>query len=177
MRRSSHKDAAIWRIPVINIPSRPNLEALVKLQFSNLDQLCDYIRLVESENHNTAKNWNAAQIFFHLAGAVEGSMAGLPSGYTAIVRGIIRPFRWIVTRYRFPPWMPIPASIKQNLNPPATVDFVQQKDRLLDAIELFRKFPDTHPPHPVLGSLTREQWIGFHLRHCEHHLSFIQLNA
>ena len=150
------------------------VETVVTQKYSNLDELCAHIQLIERGNHSTTKNWNAAQIFFHLAGAVEGSMNQLPSGYPRLVRIVVRPFRWIITRYRFPPWMPIPGSIKQNLAPPDSSDFEEQKSRLLYVIGLFREFPKEHPPHPVLGALTRDEWIGFHLRHCEHHLSFIQ---
>ncbi len=28
-------------------------------------------------------------------------------------------------------------------------------------------------PHPLLGTLTREQWDQLHCRHCELHLSFL----
>ena len=28
-------------------------------------------------------------------------------------------------------------------------------------------------PHPFFGKMTREEWIGLHLRHCELHLSFL----
>ncbi|MCA9135463.1 MAG: DUF1569 domain-containing protein, partial [Planctomycetales bacterium] len=40
-------------------------------------------------------------------------------------------------------------------------------------IHRFEMHVDEHLPHPVLGTLTRSEWTGFHLRHCEHHLSFI----
>lgn len=148
----------------------------MKLHFSDLDELREYIQQIEPQNHNITKNWTAAQNLFHLAGAFEGSMNQLPRGYPLIVRVILRRFRWVVTRYRFLPRLPIPKAIKHNLNPPDTVEFAEQKNRLLDAIGMFQHFPNEHPPHPVLGRLTRNEWIGFHLRHCEHHLSFIPLN-
>ena len=147
----------------------------MKLRFSNLDDLRDYIQSIEPLNHSTTKNWTAAQNFFHLAAAFEGAMDPLPKGYPFVVRVLIRPFRWIVTDYRFPPWLPIPNSIKHRLSPPETAEFIEQKKRLLHAIETFKQFPKEHPPDPVLGKLTTDQWIEFHLRHCEHHLSFITL--
>ncbi len=146
------------------------------MQFSDLEQLKKHVQQIETENHVTTKRWNAAQNFFHLASAVEGSMEQLPAGYPFLVRLIVRPFRWVVTRYRFPPWLPIPAAIRRKLNPPETADFHEQKERLLAAIETFQQFHRDHPPHPVLGRLTRDEWIGFHLRHCEHHLSFIKID-
>jgi len=69
----------------------------MKLRFSSLDDLRDYIQLIKPQNHSTTKNWTAAQNFFHLASAFEGSMDPLPKGYPFVVRVLIRPFRWIVT--------------------------------------------------------------------------------
>lgn len=148
----------------------------MKLKFANLDDLCDYIEQIEIDNHTTTKNWTAAQNFFHLASAFEGSMNQLPSGYPMVIRFVVRPFRWIVTHYRFPPWLPIPAAIKHKLAPPQTAEFAEQKSRLLKTIAIFKEFTHGHVSHPVLGSLNHDEWVGFHLRHCEHHLSFIELN-
>ena len=148
----------------------------MKLRFADLDDLRDYVQLIEPQNHSTTKNWTAAQNFFHLASAFEGSMDPLPKGYPYLVRVLIRPFRWVVTGYRFLPWLPIPKSIKHRLNPPETAEFAEQKKRLLHAIEMFKQFPKEHPSHPVLGKLTTDEWTGFDLRHCEHHLSFISLD-
>lgn len=99
----------------------------------------------------------------------------LPTGYPKLVRLMVRPLRLIITRYRFPPWLPIPASIKFRLEPPDDAQFDEQKSRLLNAIHAFNSHDSKHPPHPVLGELTRDEWIGFHLRHCSHHLSFIRV--
>ena len=145
------------------------------MQFLNLEQLLEHLQQIGPENHVTTKNWSAAQNFYHLASAFEGSMNPLPAGYPFLVRAVVRPFRWIITRYRFPPWLPIPATAKHKLAPPEDVDFQQQKDRLLQVIDLFQQFQQNHPAHPVLGSLTHDEWTGFHLRHCSHHLSFIKL--
>jgi len=96
-----------------------------------------FVESIELDNHTTSGNWTAAQIFYHLAGAVEGSMEGLPSGYPMIVRGLLRPFRNIVFSYRFPPLVPIPSAIKFKLEPPADAAFEIQKSRLLDAVIRF----------------------------------------
>lgn len=104
-------------------------------------------------------------------------MHGLPPGYPAIVRFVIRPMRWFVTKLKLPPMLPIPSSALKELSPPEDVDFECEKSRLLDAISEFERFTGDHPAHPVLGKLTRLEWIGFHLRHCEHHLSFIRCDS
>jgi len=107
----------------------------MKFKFDHLDDLLAHIERITADNHRTHGKWTAAQNFFHLAAAFEGSLEGSDS-----------------------------------------CDFSAQKKRLVQAIEAFRQHTQPHPPHPVLGQLTHDQWIGFHLRHCEHHLSFIGID-
>jgi hypothetical protein len=147
----------------------------VKTQFRTIDELRSFIDRICQDNHVTCGRWSAAQNFYHLAGAFDGSLHELPAGYPRMVRLLVRPFRWIVTRYRFPPWLPIPASIRHRLEPPSDADFDEQKARLLAAVDAFQSHVGEHPSHPVLGKLTRDDWVGFHLRHCSHHLSFLRI--
>jgi hypothetical protein len=75
---------------------------------------------------------------------------------------------------KFPRWLPIPTAIEFKLKPPEQVDLTEQYQRLVRAIEQFENHQDSLPPHPVLGKLSPQQWQRFHLRHCEHHLSFVR---
>jgi hypothetical protein len=147
----------------------------MRQHFRNMDELLSFIDRIHPNNHDTLGHWTAAQNLFHLAAAFEGSLQELPAGYPRAVRLIVRPFRLIVTRYGFPPWLPIPASIRSKLEPPDVAQFDEQKSRLVNAIHNFNSHVGYHPPHPVLGELTRDEWIGFHLRHSSHHLSFIRI--
>ena len=160
------------------ISPEENLDWVVRCKFSSLDHLRARVQRIKPDNHHVSGNWTAAQNLYHLAGAFEGSVtAGLPAGYSKAVRFILRPFRSVVTSYRFPPWIPIPAAIKDKLEPPRNVDFLEQKSRLLNAIDAFEEHDGNWPPHPVLGRLTQSEWTGFHLRHSEHHLSFVELDG
>lgn len=150
-------------------------ETAVRQSFRTMDELESFVDRIHANNHVTLGRWTAAQIFFHLAAAFDGSLQELPTGYPKVVRLLVRPFRLFVTRYRFPPWLPIPASIRSRLEPPDSVQFDEQKSRLVNAIHAFNSHVGNHPPHPVLGQLTRDEWIGFHLRHSSHHLSFIRI--
>ena len=140
----------------------------------SIESLREELARVESNVIQTTGNWSTGQIFYHLAATFEGSVDGLPSGYPMVARIVIRPFRWVVTRFKFPPWLPIPAAIRYKLEPPIDVDVVEQYNRLLLAIERFDSHEGEYPPHPVLGPLSKQEWVGFHLRHCQHHLAFIQ---
>ena len=143
--------------------------------FDSIDDLLLHIERISRGNHHVLKRWTAAQNFYHLASAFEGSLNGLAASYPLPVRVLARRLRWVITRFRFPPWLPIPSAIRESLDPPASCDFDTEKTRLVLAIHDFQRYTGQHPSHPVLGQLTRSEWIGFHLRHCEHHLSFISL--
>ena len=150
--------------------------ATAKLKFTQLQDVRAYVQQITADNHTATRKWTAAQNFYHLAAAFEGSLEALPAGYPRLVRLMVRPFRWVVIRFRFPPLLPIPNSARSKLEPPADTVFSVQQNHLLQAIEQFESFSGTHPPHPVLGELSRAEWTGFHLRHCAHHLRFLVLH-
>ena len=144
-------------------------------RYEDLEDLRLHILKIGSEERETQGGWTLGQIYYHLAAAFEASVEGLPPGYHRMVRLILRPMKSFVIKVRFPPWLPIPQSIAFKLAPPAKVCCSEQYDRLLAAIVAFEKHHESHPPHPVLGSLTKQEWIGFHLRHSQHHLGFVKV--
>lgn len=147
------------------------------MRFRSIDDLKKQLVRIVGTEHGNLGGWTTAQIFCHLAAAFEVSLDATPSpaGYPRTVRWIVRPFRWLVTRIRFPPGLPIPAAIAFRLDPPPDAEVTEQYERLVTAVDRFDNCRGPLPPHPVLGPLTRSEWTGFHLRHCEHHLSFIRL--
>lgn len=147
------------------------------LRFRDTHDVKICLTQIVSRDHENLGKWTTAQIFYHLAAAFEASIAAapLPPGFPRFVRWMVRPFCWYVTRVRFPKWLPIPAAIEFKLKPPEHVDLQEQFDRLTTAIDQFDQHQGPFPPHPVLGRLTAVQWTGFHLRHCEHHLSFVRI--
>lgn len=147
------------------------------MKFRTIDDIRERVQLIEPDNHKTLGKWSAAQNFFHLAGALEATVTSRPAGSPGVTRKVAKPIRWFITRVRFPPFVPIPDSVRSLLEPPEDADFATQKLRLLTTIDRFRDFDGELPPHPVLGPLTRDEWIGFHLRHCQRHLSFIALKS
>lgn len=145
----------------------------MQVRLQSIDELRDLLEQLGYKKHRTHGNWTVGQIYYHLAAALEASIDGLPPGYSRFARLIIRPFRSLVTKICFPPWLPIPKTIAFKLAPPTDVDCGEQHARLLRAIDRFQHHEGPLAPHPVLGSLSRSEWIGFHLRHAEHHLAFI----
>jgi hypothetical protein len=145
------------------------------MKFKSLDDVRREVDRIATSRHTTTGNWTAAQIFYHLAGAFQASLEGRPPSFPKWVRFVLRSSRWVVTRFRFPPFVPIPASVAEIMAPPADADLAEQHERLTTLIDRFEQHSEPHPPHPVLGALTREEWVGFHLRHCQRHLSFVRV--
>ena len=143
-------------------------------RLNSIDALRKEIERLGCSECRVLGKWTKGQIYFHLAATFEGTVDGLPPGYPSIVRLVIRPFRSLVTRFKFPPWLPIPRAIAEKLTPPENADCEEQLERLLRAIDRFMQHEGALPAHPVLGPLTRSEWIGFHLRHVQHHLAFMQ---
>ena len=143
-------------------------------ELESIEMLREEIIRVNENAIGTTGNWSIGQIFFHLAAAIEGSVEGLPPSYSRFTRTIIHQFRWIFTRIKFPPWIPIPPSIREQLEPPADAVVAEQYQRLLQAMDKFSAHVGDYPPHPVLGRFSKQEWIGFHIRHCQRHLAFIK---
>ena len=82
---------------------------------NTIDELRARITRLECRDHNVLGEWTVGQMYFHLAAAFEGSIEGLPAGYSLLTRIVLRPFRSFVTRVRFPPLLPIPRAIASKL--------------------------------------------------------------
>ncbi len=147
------------------------------MKLRTIANIRERVRLIERGNHETLGVWTAAQNFYHLAAAFEATIEQWPAGSQAVTRKAPKPIRWFITRVWFPPFISIPESIRARLEPPTDADFATQKVRLLENIDRFQDFEGEHPPHPVLGPLSRDQWIGFHVRHSQRHLSFIAVKS
>jgi hypothetical protein len=61
-------------------------------------------------------------------------------------------------------------TLKQGAGGTAPLDFLDDRDRLVDAVERFR-ITRTEPfPHPAFGNLTRAEWGKLIWMHLDHHL-------
>ncbi|TWT32883.1 DUF1569 domain-containing protein [Blastopirellula retiformator] len=100
-------------------------------KIKTLTQLQKRLAKIAESPHETTGRWTAAQIFYHLAAAFEGSVEGLPPGYNVVARTLVAPVRWILTRVWFPAGIPIPAAIADKVAPPPEADLEEQYQRLL----------------------------------------------
>lgn len=122
----------------------------------------------------TSGNWNAAQVYNHLAAFMEYPFNGYPPEMSTLpwfLRFVMQFMRHRMCFVKMPSGVKIPG-VKGG-----TVGF---EDSPVDAAEarlraaiarLDREAPTR--PSPLFGPMSHEEWKGLNLRHCELHLSFL----
>jgi Protein of unknown function (DUF1569) len=136
------------------------------LNFSSLEEVVpDVERLLAG--CSTVGNWSLGQILHHLATSIRVSRRGRPNPEAMPVS---EPFREQFFRTRsFPDGMQAP---HPRLVPPPDADAPVQLDELRDATGQWAQAPGPFPDHPLLGSMSKDQWSEFHCIHSAHHLRF-----
>lgn len=137
-----------------------------KLTFQGLDEVMPAVEQL-LEGHSLMGQWSLAQICNHLATTIrltarpvsdpgQGTpeQAALREGFFAA--GVFPP-----GRSSPPPFVP-----REGLDQAAEVA------SLVDAIKCFQAATGPFPSHPMLGPLSRDQWVQFHTMHAAHHLGF-----
>jgi hypothetical protein len=146
------------------------------LRFNSLDDvLRDAEMLAEAARGGTLRatgNWTLGQALGHLATWVNMPFDGYPEmGRSAWWVRLLRPvITWWLVNKGFP------AGVRIAGAPGGTfgIEPCEADDGLGRLRAAFRKLAEDAPIHtsPVFGSMTHEEWIKFHLRHAELHLSF-----
>jgi hypothetical protein len=142
------------------------------LTFRSLDEVvADAEGLVSSPATRMLGNWPLSRLLAHLATAVNRSLDGIQDRAPWFVRFVARFFlkRRILTkglspgfrlpRKREPAFYPEVGSPREAL------------EKLRTAVSRVRTERMT-ARHPAFGPLTHDEWVQFHLRHAELHLSF-----
>lgn len=140
-----------------------------RVHFASLDDVGRESQALLNSGYQRVGRWSLGTMADHLGKAFLYSCEGFPQIWPRPIQSILR--RLFLeellsrkqTRWRFP------APIKVDLDV-ADPDGVAS---LLEGIERFHRHSPSLAPHPCLGALAREQWVQFHLWHCEHHLGFL----
>jgi hypothetical protein len=143
-----------------------------ELWFASLDELMPEVEKLLA-GHVCVGHWSLGQICNHLATAfnypIDAGLHSAPSNVPEDPR-----FQLVRQRFfranRFPDGRTAPVS---ELVPREGLDDRFEADALRVALARFQVATGSFAPHPALGSMTKEEWAGFHCLHAAHHLGFV----
>lgn len=139
------------------------------LSFSRLEEvMIDVDRLLEG--YRTSGQWSLGQICNHLTTALVYSIEGFPEQAPWLVRQTIGPLarRWVLDTGEFPEGVKLPAKYL----PRSGLDDRAEAESLRMALRFLVGHPGRFADHPLIGAMSRDEWIRYHAIHCAHHLSF-----
>lgn len=143
-----------------------------RLRFADWNEmLLDAERLVASPGARTLGNRPLDQLLTHLAFAVNGSIDGLAERGAWHLRLIGPLVKKRALRDGFPAGFRAPVKSELRAFPPGRSPL-----EALEALRAAVRRTETETmsaAHPYLGKLTHDEWLQFHLRHAELHLSFV----
>jgi hypothetical protein len=142
------------------------------LHFATIDDiLTDVNDLAKAKEVRCLGNWSAGQVLKHLTIVMNGSLDGIPRAFPSVVRFLLRLFlkKRFLTK-PMPAGFRLPPRAAALLPPPTTWD--EGLAGIRKAIGRL-KTETKREPHPVLGSLSIDEWNLLHCRHAEMHLSFL----
>lgn len=117
-------------------------------------------------------NWDASQVFGHIAQAVNLSIDGFPGAAPWWLRLIGGLFRRRVLRGPMPAGFNIPIPSAQEALTPQPVAVEAALADLRRAVARIQ-LDTERSRHPVFGELSLDEWDSLHLRHAELHMSFL----
>jgi hypothetical protein len=151
--------------------------ALRSLRFESLEEIvveCERLAACECA---TTGDWTFAQILDHLARAYDMAIDGIDGRAPWIIRAVVKVKLWTDPGFFFERRMRagfrLPKSAVKLL-PPDDVEVAAALEHLRRSIARFQT-EAKRSSHPVLGTLTNEQWTKLHQRHAELHLGFVRL--
>jgi hypothetical protein len=142
-----------------------------ELTFASLDEVvADAEKLVASPNTKMLGNWPLSQLLTHLATAINGSIDGYSAKAPWFIRLIGPLMKGRFLRNKMSPGFKLPKEVEVGFFPAAA----SSQDALEELRAVVGRTQNERMTarHPVLGTLTHEEWTRLHLRHAELHLSF-----
>ncbi len=142
-----------------------------QLSFASLDEVMPEVERLLA-GHATVGQWSLGQICNHLASAIQLMIDGAP-GATSV--SVSEDPRYALIRQRFfrsgkfPDGQTPPFS---EMVPGADLDDRAQAEALRHGLVRFQSAAGPFHRHPVLGAMTRDDWVRFHCLHAAHHLGF-----
>lgn len=140
-----------------------------QLHFNSLDDVLTEAEGLLKCGYQHAGNWSLGTMGDHLGRALIYSCEGFPKTWPRPIQWVARRLvlRRILGRKTFRWRVPAPISVNRKATDEEGVAFLSR------GIEQFQEPGSLLFPHIVFGEFTREEWLQFHLWHCEHHFSFL----
>lgn len=143
------------------------------LHFDSIDQIeAEVERLANARSVRVLGNWSSGQIYKHIALAmaiaVDGSPPIMPGFMVALLSWFFKK-KFLTQPMKAGFQLPKKAS---HLLPPDPVETDEGLRFLRETIARFKDLNE-YQPSPILGRMTREEWIQLQCRHAELHLSFL----
>ena len=139
-----------------------------EVHYETLDDLLADAERMAHSNAKTLGNWNAGQIFDHIAKSFDSSIDGFDFSVSAPARWILK----LAMKKRFLT-KTLPAGLKTDPDyVPGEISTEQGLDHLRQSINRLKE-ETARVAHPGFGNISRDEWNQFHLRHAEMHMSFL----
>ncbi|MCH8343128.1 MAG: DUF1569 domain-containing protein [Planctomycetes bacterium] len=142
-----------------------------RLSFTSLEDIQADVEALDGSAIRTTGNWTAAQIVQHVTDVITLSVDGFGFRLALPLRVLGRSLRSQALTRPMRPGFSVPEAMRARL-PSDQVPFEQAIASLRQAIGRAKSERMTKAS-PLLGALTHEQWVQFHSRHAEMHLSFV----
>ncbi len=142
-----------------------------QLKFNTLDDILADVERLNQGKVRSLGNWSPGQVLKHLQTVMVGCLDGVDVKAPLAMRIVASWF--MKNRFLTKPMSPgfqLPKSAAALL--PAETSW-DDGVKAIRAAVLRMKAESQRHPHPVLCTLTREEWDQLHFRHCELHLSFL----
>jgi len=149
-----------------------NVQNRRKLHFETLDDLLEDARSMANQETRCLGNWSEAQIFDHLAIALNAAIDGVDFKPPFFFK-VIGPFLkgWMINS-PMKPGFRIKGEGEKFFRPDPNLSKQEAFAKLESAVKRCQE-TDERAPNVVLGKWTTDEANKFHLRHAEMHLSFI----
>lgn len=153
----------------------PKPELARDLHFPDLDALLADARAIAAQpNVTTRGNWTAAQTVWHVAKFVQLSVDGYTFKVSPVFKLLGRLMKKQMTTKRMKPGITLPGNVASVVVPKPGTTMPEAIGLLEHWIEQ-EKSRGFLPANPMLGPMTRDQWVGLHCRHAEMHFGLIEL--
>ncbi len=151
-----------------------------QLEFTNFDQVGDYLHLLLSQGYQQSGTWNLSQTALHLNDWITFPILGYPKT-TIPLRPLIWSFKIFFGRRQlrkilktgFSPGIPTLATTVHSAEEHTDTQAVAQ---YLKSIDQFRCHNRNYKASPVFGHMTPENMLQLQLLHAAHHLALLKPN-